>query len=365
MTCSSLYNFKNFNFDNFRRDIESAPFHIASVFDDPDDVLWAWQSLFVNICDEHAPWKEVKIRSRSAPWITNEIRHKINKRFKIFKAAVTKKCPELWKNYKQARNEVTAALRKAKASYFERMFEEVKKSSTYWKLINKATSRIVHKKSIGPLRRKDGSLALIDKEKAQLMNSYFATIGENLMNTLPTTIDNSLMVDTNHDVPPVLPTTRTSLNVISNRSVLEKISKLKTSKATGPDGISPKLLKLAGNALVPALVDMYNYSTTRSVVFSPWKTARLSPIFKKDDETECGNYRPVSLLSVPSKILEAEVNDRLVQHVFKDNQLITDKQWAYRRGYSTELLLVHLTEIWRMAVDSDVCHTRSYYENLK
>ena len=226
--------------------------------------MWAWQSLFVNICDEHAPWSEVKIRSRSAPWITNEIRHKIDKRFKLFKAAVTKKCPELWKNYKQARNEVTAALiRKAKASYFERMFVEVKKSSTYWKLINKATSRIVHKKSIGPLRRNDGSLALIDKEKAQLMNSYFATIGENLMNTLPTTRTS----------------TRTSSNVISNRSVLEKIRKLKTSKATGPDGISLKLLKLAGNALVPALVYMYNYSTTRSVVFSPWKTARLSPIF--------------------------------------------------------------------------------------
>lgn len=67
-------NFKNFNLDNFRRDIETAPFHMASVFDDPDDVSWAWLSLFVNICDEHAPWKEVKIRSRSAPWITNEIR---------------------------------------------------------------------------------------------------------------------------------------------------------------------------------------------------------------------------------------------------------------------------------------------------
>lgn len=97
--------------------------------------------------------------------------------------------------------------------------------------------------------------------------------------------------------------------------------------------------------VLAVLVDMYNYSIAQSVVFSSWKTARLSPIFKKDDETDCGNYRPVSLLSVPSKILEAEINDRLVQHVFKDNQLITDKQWAYRRGYSTELLLVHLTEM--------------------
>ena len=69
--------------------------------------------------------------------------------------------------------------------------------------------------------------------------------------------------------------------------------------------------------------------------------------------SDCGNYRPVSLLSDSSKILEAEINDRLVQHVFKDNQLITDKQWAYRCGYSTELLLAHLTEMWRMAVDLD------------
>ena len=52
-------------------------------------------------------------------------------------------------------------------------------------------------------------------------------------------------------------------------------------------------------------------------------------------------------------ILEAVVvNDRLVHHVFRDNQLITERQWAYQRGFSTELLLVHLTEIWRGAVDS-------------
>jgi len=51
---------------------------------------------FVNsVCDEHAPWKEVKIRSRSDPWITNEIRYKINSRYKIFKAAVSTNCPSL------------------------------------------------------------------------------------------------------------------------------------------------------------------------------------------------------------------------------------------------------------------------------
>ena len=50
-------------------------------------------------------------------------------------------------------------------------------------------------------------------------------------------------------------------------------------------------------------------------------------------------YKSVSLLSGPNKIFEAEINFRLVQHVLEANKLIADKQWANRRGYSTELLL--------------------------
>ena len=65
------------------------------------------------------------------------------------------------------------------------------------------------------------------------------------------------------------------------------------------------------------------------------------------------NYRPLSILSVPSKILESCVNDTIVSHV-TENGLVTDKQWAYRKGHSTELLLVHLTETWRKAVDSNL-----------
>ena len=46
--------FKRLDLDNFRYDIASAPFHIASIFDDPDDHLWALQRQFSDICDEHA-----------------------------------------------------------------------------------------------------------------------------------------------------------------------------------------------------------------------------------------------------------------------------------------------------------------------
>ena len=71
--------------------------------------------------------------------------------------------------YKQARNEVTRALRQAKASYFRELFQEVKKTSAYWNLLNKATNSTT-RKCTGPSKRDDGSLALADDEKEEMYN---------------------------------------------------------------------------------------------------------------------------------------------------------------------------------------------------
>ena len=181
------------------------------------------------------------------------------------------------------------------------------------------------------------------------MNSYFATVGLKLSNTLPPPTRcryGKTCADKGETDSP-----RLTDAYVSKSLVADKIKALKTRKSTGPDNISPKLLKLAGDAIVPSLLSLFRLSLNTSRVFTSWKTARLTPVYKKDDETDCCNYRPISLLSVPSKILESVVNDTIVRHVYKANNLVTDKQWAYRAGFSTELLLTHLTETWRKAVD--------------
>ncbi|KAL9964377.1 hypothetical protein ACROYT_G028008 [Oculina patagonica] len=188
------------------------------------------------------------------------------------------------------------------------------------------------------------SVAVDDEEKANLMNTYFSSIGEKLARSvepLPLRPIIEEAVPRLSDIP------------LSCSIIEKKLSSLKPSKATGPDGISPKLLKLAGPSVAAPLTNLYVRSMDQGV-YNDWKIARLNPVFKKDDETEIGNYRPISLLSVPSKILESCVSDALVKHVLLDNRLLTNNQWAYvyRKGYSTELLLAHLTETWRRAIDS-------------
>ena len=73
------------------------------------------------------------------------------------------------------------------------------------------------------------------------------------------------------------------------------------------------------------------------------KTARVVPIYKKNDKTNAGNYRPVSVLSIVSKIMEKAVYIQVEKYLI-DNNLLYDLQSGFRSGYSTDTCLIHLTD---------------------
>ena len=131
-------------------------------------------------CHAHATTKLVKIRSQSSPWINNEIRRKMNLRFKLFKRAVSTKDQEIYSGYTKVRNEITSQIRIAKAQYFiNEKLSEAKSATAYWNLIAEATNP-VRRNRICPLKREDGSLAVNDTEKANIIIDFFANIGTRL-----------------------------------------------------------------------------------------------------------------------------------------------------------------------------------------
>ena len=111
----TIRNFNKFNERNFQSDIARAPFQVCEVFDDPTDVYYAWNLLFTELCNEHAPLKQIKIRSNSLPWITKEIRITMNQRYKTLKRARQLNDPLLWDDYRRLRNKVSTMTKKAKA----------------------------------------------------------------------------------------------------------------------------------------------------------------------------------------------------------------------------------------------------------
>ena len=107
------------------------------------------------------------------------------------------------------------------------MFNEVKSSSAYWKLVKDATSSRV-RKPIGPLRKCDDYLVLTDKEKAGLMNSFFANIGKNIAAKLPIPPGNATAGAYRSDLRDTSPPLLSQIEISLHR-ICRKVNDLKSN----------------------------------------------------------------------------------------------------------------------------------------
>ena len=124
------------------------------------------------------------------------------------------------------------------------------------------------------------------------------------------------------------------------------------NKAPGPDNIPPYLIKQLKDQLALPLTIVFNKSLKEGSVPSSWKEANITPIFKKKGSKHSpGNYRPISLTSVPVKILETIIKRAVVDHL-ETNNLIYDTQHGFRRGKSCLTNLLEYMEYVTKEVDN-------------
>ncbi len=119
--------------------------------------------------------------------------------------------------------------------------------------------------------------------------------------------------------------------------------KLNASKSTGIDGIPARFVKDGASVLKIPVTFIVNMSIDSGVVPDEMKSARVGPIYKKSSPLEVGNYRPVSILIVISKILERSIHNQLSEFLTV-NTLLYEFQSGFRSKYSTDTCLIHLLD---------------------
>ena len=149
--------YENFDQAKFSKDIAEAPWSVCEVFDDLDDCYWAWKHIFGEICNKHAPFREIKVRRQSLPWVSPKIRHLMNLRYKTLLRAKMSNNQELWTEYRSLRNRVTHEVRVAKSRFYVDLFDEVKDCNSYWNLVKKAAYGSASQPILG-LKTSDGSM---------------------------------------------------------------------------------------------------------------------------------------------------------------------------------------------------------------
>ena len=121
--------------------------------------------------------------------------------------------------------------------------------------------------------------------------------------------------------------------VLSENIIIKAIHELSTSSAAGPDGIPSSLLVNCATELAPLLLIVFTHSLSSGVVPPSFKLAAITPVFKSGDRTTPSNYRPISLTSVFSKVLERIIRKQVSSFIDKKGCL-NSTQHGFRSGRS-------------------------------
>ena len=210
-----------------------------------------------------------------------------------------------------------------------------------------------------------------EKQLTKLLNSYYIniveksidtkTFGINFKNTSVQSVRDIVNSYKNHpsiikikqvvNGSNVSDSERFSFKTINESEIKDLLKNLDIKKASGIDTIPPKLVKLSADFLTPLLTKAINTSIAQNVFPENAKTASVIPLDKgKPNKNEMSNFRPVSVLNTFSKIYERVIKDQIVHGMEK---YFSPFLSAYRKNYSSQNILISLTEEWRKKLDNN------------
>ena len=110
------------------------------------------------------------------------------------------------------------------------------------------------------------------------------------------------------------------------------------------------MLKDAADLIAEPLTVIINASLRQAKVPSDWKVARIIPLLKKGCARDMDNYRPISILSSVSKLLERTIHSQMV-HYLQEHKLLSPYKCGFRKGYSTEFAPLSFADTVRRNID--------------
>ena len=144
--------------------------------------------------------------------------------------------------------------------------------------------------------------ASTDVAKADLFNDYFQSVFTQMPYRVKTDIKNVVI--------------QLSLVYFTTEEIQSSLLQLDVNKAKGPDRIGNALLKNLHKSLPKSLCLLFNLIACEAHFPTKWKVADIVPIYKDSDNQDASNYRPISLLSAVSKLLEKLISNKLIPVVY-------------------------------------------------
>ena len=269
--------FKGYAADRFYKDMSEVPWSLLDIFDDAEDKLYAFNLLFKDILNKHAPIKTMKIRGRPNPCVTEEIRELMRTRDNWKKIGKKSKDPYAWLQYKICWREVKREIRLAEREYVNQQIQNNKNNTNcIWKSIR---SCIPKKLTIQRSYSKD------HKSVANEFNHFFSSVGENtIKKEMAATTECNYILGRNSFQARNHPTSEQfSFTPVKCYQVKAIIKKMAPNKAPGIDKIPIWIIRDYLEAISYPLSSIINTSLLTACFPNAWKIAEVKPIPKEGD----------------------------------------------------------------------------------
>lgn len=271
------------------------------------------------------------------PWVTTGLLRCIRNRNKMQKHLRNDPHNEVLKiTYKRYRNFCNKLLKKLKRKYEKDLITSSSKNTKkLWNNIKSLTY-------INQVKSQSNELLQTQStpiESVNHINKFFSSIGKNLA-------ESNISDKTTYDHCKNIPFQSSSFVLLQTDplEVHTTLMNLKNDSAPGCDNIPTKFLKYVADVIVPIISHLVNVCFDKGIFPNLLKHAIITPVYKNGDKEEVNNYRPISVLSALSKIVEKLINCRLLKY-FESFNILSANQFGFRQGKCTEDAVAAITSL--------------------
>jgi len=311
--------FKNTDSESLLAEAATLPWNDCWFFSDVDSKVEHFTNLINYLFDKYVPLKVFTPRKINQPWFNRQVANAIKNRGKMHNRWRRNPTDHNWAEYRIARNRATSITNQAKSAYYQSKLDSNLPPKSLWQNL----------KSVG-INNKTSKTCSID---ADTLNTYFISSLSSSTPSLSLEVNENLLF--NHG-------RRLHFSTCTESDILECFKSIK-SNAIGEDGVSLKFLKIIVAYIVGPLTHIINCSLTSRNFPKLWKIATVIPVEKKKNATAPEHYRPISILSVLSKIYEKFIARQIVSHL-KTHKLLTEYQSGFRGKHSCTTAMLKIVE---------------------
>ena len=279
-------------------------------------------SRLVTCIDKLAPIRKFKFKRDRPIWFTDEFMELIKDKDTLMSRAVKTKDLVDRVIARNARNRSNILIRDAKSTYIRKQFENLKHSSKkFWHNVKEV---LPDSSTSGTFKILDEKgMAFTEDNVSTYINHYFVNIGEKLnkdLNPTPCSFDNKLGCS--------------GTGFSFRRIQVDELRNEIKNKSSGIDNVASKVLKDAFTILEEQFLYILNKSIDLHIFPVDWKKATVIPLPKINNPKLVSDFRPISLLPLPGKIIEKLLHSQLINHL-ENNKLLNSQQNGFRKLHNT------------------------------